>query len=425
MDKFYILEKRKLLDQVYKIISLEDINIVLDMIDDIEKETSTVIVYMKNIDDINTLNNYIFNSFFKKNIKLNKFWITEEAINKLGITSVNNIYNQEAVKYKFYTKVLKKDDYIFVVGTTLSDINEIIKKINKFIVFISIFSIFINWLLVNINIGIITRHIKNIKYLLRDIASLNFRTEGIKTCDEIEDLSRSINHMSNSLRKAHEEINSQNFRLKELLSNVAHEIKTPLSIIKAYVQGIEDGFDDGTYLDIVYDEIGKIDGLIENLLLWFKIEREDKKERKIDLLKKLDEILDKYRLIFQENDISISFRYSQNDVFNILINDDHLDIILENLLTNAIKYTSDKKIDIVLLKEGNSIKFEITNGVRNLDKDIDKIWVPFYVGDISRDKNFSGTGLGLSIVREILNRYKLPFNVKLEDNKFKFYIYFS
>lgn len=54
MDKFYILEKRKLLDQVYKIISLEDINIVLDMIDDIEKETSTVIVYMKNIDDINT-----------------------------------------------------------------------------------------------------------------------------------------------------------------------------------------------------------------------------------------------------------------------------------------------------------------------------------------------------------------------------------
>ena len=343
MDKFYILEKRKLLDQVYKIISLEDINIVLDMIDDIEKETSTVIVYMKNIDDINTLNNYIFNSFFKKNIKLNKFWITEEAINKLDITNVNNIYNQEAVKYKFYTKVLKKDDYIFVVGTTLSDINEIIKKINKFIVFISIFSIFINWLLVNINIGIITRHIKNIKYLLRDIASLNFRTEGIKTCDEIEDLSRSINHMSNSLRKSHEEINSQNFRLKELLSNVAHEIKTPLSIIKAYVQGIEDGFDDGTYLDIVYDEIGKIDGLIENLLLWFKIEREDKKERKIDLLKKLDEILDKYRLIFQENDISISFRYSQNDVFNILINDDHLDIILENLLTNAIKYTSNKK----------------------------------------------------------------------------------
>ncbi len=66
MDKFYILEKRKLLDQVYKIISSEDINIVLDMIDDIEKETSTVIVYMKNIDDINTLNNYIFNSFLKR-----------------------------------------------------------------------------------------------------------------------------------------------------------------------------------------------------------------------------------------------------------------------------------------------------------------------------------------------------------------------
>lgn len=86
MDKFYILEKRKLLDEVYKIISSKDINTVLGTISDIEKETSTVIVYTENIEDIDILNEYIFTSFFKKDIKLNKFWITEDAINKLALS---------------------------------------------------------------------------------------------------------------------------------------------------------------------------------------------------------------------------------------------------------------------------------------------------------------------------------------------------
>ena len=228
-------------------------------------------MYVEDLGNVDVINDEIINALERKKIKLNKFWITEEVLEQLNYTSVNKIYDQELVKYKFYVKILKKENYIFVIGLALSSISEIISIINKFIILIIIFSIILNWIIVRVNSYMIIKPLKNIKVLSKDIASLNFRTENIKTGDEIEDLANSVNDMSKSLEKAHKELNTQNLKLKELLCNVAHEVKTPLSIIKVYVQGIEDGFDDGTYLDVIHDEIHKIDGLIENLLLWFKI----------------------------------------------------------------------------------------------------------------------------------------------------------
>lgn len=424
VDKFYILDKRKNLNQVYEEILERSINDVLKDIESIENRTSIIIVYDKIHSNIYKLNEDIFNELYKKKIRLNKFWITEETLDKLDRTSVNTIYTQQVVKYKFYTKVFKKDDYIFVIGTTLSDIDEIIGIINKFIVIMCIFSIIVNWILVQFNIGMITKHIKNIKSQSMDISHLNFRTQNIKTCDEIEDLSRSINYMSDSLKKAHDEINSQNEKLKELLCNVAHEIKTPISIIRAYAQGIEDGFDNGTYLNIIYDEISKIDGLIENLHMYFKIRQEDIEKMDIDVSEILESLIRKYSLILKENNIKVYLNFDEQEFYIICMNNNHLNILLENLITNGIKYTTNNKIEIYLTREYNMIRFMIINGIENFDIDVDKLWIPFYVKDKSRDKNFSGTGLGLSIIKEILEIYKFKYGINCADNKFKFYIDF-
>ena len=99
------------------------------------------------------------------------------------------------------------------------------------------------------------------KILSQDIANLKFRKEEIKTNDEVGELAKSINSMSEKLEKAHDEINGQNKRLKELMSDVSHELKTPLSIVKVYEQGIVDGLDDGTFRDIIEEQIEKMDVL--------------------------------------------------------------------------------------------------------------------------------------------------------------------
>ena len=184
-----------------------------------------------------------------------------------------------------------------------------------------------------------------------------------------------------------------------------HEVKTPLSIIKVYVQGIEDGFDDGTYLDVIHDEIHKIDGLIENLLLWFKIGREENEKERVDLFKIINENLHKYKLVFDENKLKVDVNICDGLDYFVFSNKDHINMVFENLLTNAIKYSNDKRIEIFLNKENEKIKFRIINGIDKIEDDMEKIWIPFYVLEKSRDKNFSGTGLGLPIVKEILEKY--------------------
>ena len=80
---------------------------------------------------------------------------------------------------------------------------------------------------------------------------------------------------------------------------------------------------------------------------------------------------------------------------------------------------------IFLNKENEKIKFKIINVIDKIEDDMEKIWIPFYVLEKSRDKNFSGTGLGLPIVKEILEKYEFEFGVRCTDNKFEFYIDFN
>lgn len=424
IDRFYILNKRESLNKVYREISLKDINDVIRDIDYIEDSTSTIIVYTKLHNDIDKLNQDIFNDLYNKRIRLNKFWITKETLMKLDKTSVNTIYNQQFIKYKFYTKVFKKGEYIFVVGTTLADIEEIISIVNIMIIFICITSVLFNWVLVQFNIGMITRHIKNIRDQSLDISNLKFTTKDIKTCDEIEELSRGINYMSNSLRIAHEEINSQNDKLKGLLCDVSHEVKTPLSIIKVYIQGIEDGLDDGSYINVIYDEIYKIDSIIEKLLFYFKIRDIDNKKGELDLLTKIIKLVKKYEIIFRDRKIELSLNYDEDTIYYIVMNEEHLDIVLENLITNSIKYTKNNRIEIYLYNANGKVRFSIINGIGLFDIDVEKLWIPFYVREKSRDKNFSGTGLGLPIVREILDKYKFHYGISCVNTNFEFYIDF-
>lgn len=425
INKIYIIEKRQILNKVYNQINNIELNELFNIIEKIENENLSTIVYTKNSENIDQINEEIIYKLEKKKIKLNKFWITEDVLTELNNTSVNKIYDQEFVKYKFYTKLLKKGDYIFVIGLVLSNIDEIINIINKFIILIIIFSIVLNWIIVKFNSYMIIKPIKNIKTLSKDIATLNFRTENIRTRDEIEDLANSINKMSKSLEVAHRELNNQNLKLKDLMCSVAHELKTPLSIIKVYVQGIEDGFDDGTYLDIIHNEIHKIDVFIENLLLWFKIGRDEIQKQEVDLLKIIEKCLHKYKLIFEENNLKFDFEINKDFDYFILVREDHINMVIENLITNAVKYTSNKFIKIYLTRDMNVIKFKIINGIDKKIEDIDKVWIPFYVLEKSRDKNFSGTGLGLSIIRDILEKYEFNFGINCTENIFEFYINFQ
>lgn len=433
VGRYYISEKAKVLDNVENTISekynlmtsRENETAIKEILNNIEEDNDVTIVYSIFDSNVENINRELVTKFGLKKIKLNKFWITEDTLEKLDDKSVNKIYDQGKTKYRVLTKFIKVDNYIIAVAIPVPYIDETIGFINKFNIYLMIFSIFIIVILVFILLKKIVKPLENLKELSKDIADLNFRKEEIKTNDEIEDLAISINSMSESLENAHKEINLQNENLKNLISDISHELKTPLALIKVYGQGIEDGMDDGTYMETIQEQIDRMDGLIERLLFWSKLDKKELKKSYFDLGKKTFEALRKYKLLMNDANIELILNIHEDEEYMIYGDEDSIDIALNNLITNSIKYTNNNRIEISMFKENNKIRFSIANGIEESSiENLENIWIPFYVLEKSRNKELSGTGLGLPIVKSILKNHNFDFGFKVKDNNIEFYIVF-
>ena len=113
--------------------------------------------------------------------------------------------------------------------------------------------------------------LEELSELTKDIALLNFKKVHIRTGDEIEDLSNSINVMSEQLEIAHNKLEDKNENLKHLIATISHEFKTPLALIKAYSIGVNDGIDDGSYTEVILEQVDNISKLVDDMLLLSKI----------------------------------------------------------------------------------------------------------------------------------------------------------
>ncbi|WP_251657981.1 sensor histidine kinase [Sporosarcina aquimarina] len=424
VDRYYIYEQRKILNEVANDIRSVSENDFASNLKRIEEEHTVTIVYSEVSSNLDQLNDSIRSEFETKKLKLNKFWITENTLNTLQNNSVNKIYDQGVTKYKVLTKFIKIDDYIIAIALPLPHMEETVLIINRFNMVLMTFSVLLIIFLVLILSNKITRPLESLKGLSQDIASLKFRREEINTNDEVGDLAKSINSMSEKLEKAHNEVSLQNKRLRDLMSDVSHELKTPLSIVKVYEQGIVDGLDDGTYREVIEEQIEKMDLLIGKLLFWTELENSSLNKCDFDIGSRIIDITGKYTLILQENCIDLSLNIEDKD-YIIRADQEGIDVVLDNLVTNAIKYTNDKCIEITLTKDTNGVNLTIANGVGEIDEgDLESIWRPFYVLEKSRSKELSGTGLGLPIIKTILDNHKLDYGFKLKNNRLTFFVTF-
>ncbi|MGL5694476.1 MAG: histidine kinase dimerization/phospho-acceptor domain-containing protein [Peptostreptococcaceae bacterium] len=426
IHKYYLYEKKNIINSLGK--EMEDMSVdsLINDINNLEDKNNVTIVYTSmdiNSKDVsNQISEVFTNEFWKKGISLKKFWLSKEALSRLNKESVNRIYNQGKSKYSLLVKFMRKDNYIFAVATTLEHSEETIQIINKFNIFMSGFSVILISILTLILSNKIIKPITKLKILSQDISKLNFRTEEIKTNDEIEELSQSINKMSISLQKAHNELNNRNESLKRFISDASHEMKTPVALIKAYAMGIQDGIDDDTFLETIIEESENLTNIINSLLYWAKYEKKDFNMRNFDIKEKLIECIRKYEIIINDNNIELDVKIDEG---NFIINADEssIEIVLNNLISNAIKYNNDNKINIYLLKDNDEIFMSIQNGVESVNKEeIYNMWKPFYVLEESRSKELSGTGLGLSIVKEILDAHKFEYGIDINEGKIEFFI---
>ncbi|MDR4363510.1 sensor histidine kinase, partial [Bacillus anthracis] len=134
-------------------------------------------------------------------------------------------------------------------------------------------------------------------------------------------------------------------------------------------------------------------------------------------------ILDKHKIELESKEINLQVNYNVGDAI-VYADVNKMRMVFQNLISNAIKYTSNQNIKITLEDRNESVYFQIQNGMNAEHmKDIDKIWEPFYVLESSRSKDRSGTGLGLAIVKSIVERHGFDYGVVTIGGEIRFYIH--
>ncbi|MDA1561548.1 HAMP domain-containing sensor histidine kinase [Bacillus cereus group sp. TH243-1LC] len=423
LPKYNIYKTRENLNEFTVQIQNTSVNELEEVIRTIESENNVTVAYTSINQSEDDMNEALRMQLTKKKVVLNKLWITKDEVMKVKAEGQSNkLYDQEKLKASFFAKYIAKDNTIILMGTSIAHSNEVIKTLNTFYLYIVCFSLLLIILLVWILSKIITTPLKDLSDVAQDISHLKFKRTKVKTNDEIGELANTINIMSEKLHEAHQDLTDRNEHLKRFMGDVTHELKTPIALVKAYSMGIKDGLDDGTYVDTIIKQTDQISNLIEELLRFSKLERDVLQKEEFPIEPLVRSIIDKHKIELESKEIQLQTNSNiKNQVIYADLN--KMGMVFQNLISNAIKYTTNQNIIITLEERNNSVYFQIENGINAEQiKDVDKIWEPFYVLDSSRSKEKSGTGLGLAIVKSILERHDFDYGVSTKEGEIRFYI---
>lgn len=421
-EKYLLYKNNYNLDRAYQEIGNLSMEELAERKENLQEKYKLTIVWFEYNDDEQYFNGQLRLELNKERITLNKIWLIKDTIKKLESgEKVRRLYNQGELKSSFLVNYFIKQNNVIVMGQSIAHIQDIINIINKinFVLWISTFIIllfFIGWYIKKV-----TKPIEKIREKSYEIANQNFSNININTGDELEELADSINIMSNKLSYAMNELDMKNARLKTLISDISHEMKTPLTLINVYAHGLLDGLNDGTYVKGIINETNGLSDLITDLLQLSKVEQESLAYSEVNINELITKIINEYRVVIKEKNVHVCCNLTEESQF---INGDEnkIESALKNIIYNAIKYTNDNKVDIIITEENNKIALSVINQVDNgFEKEkITELFNPFYVIDESRNKDVSGNGLGLAIVKTILDKHDMKYDIELENNKFIF-----
>lgn len=239
----------------------------------------------------------------------------------------------------------------------------------------------------------------------------------------VDDNIEEINELVTTLNYARGELSKTEELRRDLMANVSHDLKTPLTMIKAYAEMTKDLNPNkqkrNMNMDIITEEVDRLTILVNDILELSKIqsEVEQLKLENFDLTALIHNILKRYDIIKQKENYCFIFNQQQP----VFVNADRKKIeqVIYNLINNAINYTGkDKKVTICLELEGQYVTVKIIDTGNGIHKeDIPYIWDKYYKSNKKHKRNVIGTGLGLSIVKNILKQHQFEYGVESNKNK--------
>lgn len=324
--------------------------------------------------------------------------------------------------YNDMQKLVKQIDFVFPDGTqgSLFIVTKVISVISKkliFYLFISIVGILSTTGLVLtqwIRRGVFNP-IQEMNIAMHHIANGNFDYVlqcKEKSTDEMGDLYKSYEDMRLKLKESTEEMKEKEKQNKELVSNITHDLKTPITSIKGYVEGLVDGVADteekrDRYIKTIYTKACDMDRLINELTFYSGIDsnRIPYHFHKLNVTDYFNDCVEEVGLELESENIQLNYTNLIDPDTLIIADPEQIKKVINNIIGNSIKYMDKEKgvIDIRLAEDNDSIRVEIAdNGKGIASKDLGNIFERFYRTDASRNSSQGGSGIGLSIVKKII-----------------------
>lgn len=323
---------------------------------------------------------------------------------------------------------------VLILSTPLLAIEESASVANRFFLYTGLLTLLIGALAAFLLARQFTSPILELKDIAQNMARLDFSKKYEReSVDELGELGKSINSLSDQLSLSIAELQEANQKLqadiererkidqmrKEFVSNVSHELKTPIALIQGYAEGLkqgvmEDSEDKEYYCDVIVDEANKMNKLVKELLDLSQIESGYFTLEKIpfDYSAYIDDVLMKMEPMTREKKIEVQVIKEPG----VWVNADMIrtEQVLVNYLSNALNHVDEKGLIKLSIEEREGkVRTTVFNSGRPIPEEaLDKVFTSFYKVDKARTRSYGGTGLGLSVVRAIQEQDGKQYGVK-------------
>lgn len=324
--------------------------------------------------------------------------------------------------------------YLFLMRLPNESISETVNVANRFYFNIAFVMIFVGVIMMAFIASRITKPIRELASVSKKMSNLQFDAKYTgKSKDEIGVLGESMNEMSSVLEKTISELKTANNQLqkdieakneidelrKEFISNVSHELKTPIAIIQGYAEGLKESVNDDEesrnfYCDVIVDEAAKMNRMVKKLLTLNQIEfgNIQAEYERFDIVQTIDNILNQTQILLGEKGARVDFDntrqvYVWSDEFQI-------EEVITNYISNAINHLANENIiKITVENTGELVRVTVANSGENIPEEaLERIWDKFYKVDKARTREYGGSGIGLSIVHAIMDSIHMKCGVR-------------
>ena len=333
---------------------------------------------------------------------------------------------------------------LILMRSPIEGIRSSVRIANRLLIYVGIIVLIIG-VLINLYMSRrVTDPILELVDISQKMSELDFDVKYTSGGDnEIALLGSHMNRLSSTLEGTISELKTANNNLQtelnkkveldemrsEFISNVSHELKTPIALIQGYAEGLKDCVNSDAesrdyYCDVIIDEAGRMNKLVRNLLELNQLEfgKDNIQMERFDIVEMISNCVEKDDILIRQKGITVDLLHTDPAMY-VWADEFKVEQVMNNYLSNAIHYCrNENRIEIKIIRTDDTVRVSVFNSGDPIpEESIPHLWTKFYKVDKARTREYGGNGIGLSIVKAVMESFNKGYGVINHENGVEFW----